>query len=109
MRYLVTVIDDTTGSATDDEIAAIDEFNERLRDGGHWVVAGGLAAPDTATVVDHRGDEPVLVDGPFLASTEFASGFWIIETDERDTALALAIDGSKSCHRKVELRPFLGS
>jgi hypothetical protein len=45
MRYLITVIDDSTNSATGDEMAAIDEFNDRLRAGGHWVFAGGLAAP----------------------------------------------------------------
>lgn len=42
MRYLISVIDDTTNSATGDEMAAIDQFNERLRTNGHWVFAGGL-------------------------------------------------------------------
>ena len=30
-QYLISVLDDSTGSATDDEMAAIDVFNERLR------------------------------------------------------------------------------
>jgi hypothetical protein len=30
MRYLVSVIDDRTGSATPTEMAAIDAFNDRL-------------------------------------------------------------------------------
>jgi hypothetical protein len=109
MRYLITVIDDTTNSATGDEIAAIDEFNERLRNNGHWVFAGGLASPDTATVVDNRDGAPVLTDGPFLESKEYLSGFWIIDAPDLDVALGLAADGSKQCNRKVELRPFLGS
>jgi hypothetical protein len=109
MRYLITVIDDTTNSATGDEIAAIDEFNERLRNNGHWVFAGGLASPDTATVVDNRDGALVLTDGPFLESKEYLSGFWIIDAPDLDVALGLAADGSKQCNRKVELRPFLGS
>jgi len=109
MRYLITVIDDTTNSATGDEIAAIDEFNERLRNNGHWVFAGGLASPDTATVVDNRDGALVLTDGPFLESKEYLSGFWIIDAPDLDVALGLAADGSKQCNRRVELRPFLGS
>ena len=33
MQYLVSVIDDKTGSATPDEMVAIDAFNDPLRDG----------------------------------------------------------------------------
>jgi hypothetical protein len=109
MRYLISVIDNTTNSATGDEMAAIDQFNERLRTNGHWVFAGGLAAPDTATVIDNRTATPVLTDGPFVESKEYLSGFWIIDAPDLDVALELAADGSRHCNRKVELRPFLGS
>jgi len=37
MRYLVSVIDDTAGLATPDEMAAINAFNDRLKAEGHWV------------------------------------------------------------------------
>jgi len=107
MHYLVSVIDDTTGAATPAEMAAIDAFNERLQANGHWVYANGLAAPDTATVIDGRGEEPVFTDGPFLESKEYLAGFWIIEAPDLDAALELAADGSKHCNRKVEVRPFL--
>jgi hypothetical protein len=109
MRYLLTVIDDTTGSATPDEMAAIDEFNDRLRGSGHWVFAGGLASPDTATVVDNRGETPVVTDGPFVESKEYVAGFWIVDAPDLEVALELAAEGSKHCSRKVELRAFLGS
>lgn len=109
MRYLITVIDDSTNSATGDEMAAIDEFNDRLRAGGHWVFAGGLAAPGTATVIDNRGGASVLTDGPFVESKEYLSGFWIIDAADLDVALDLAAGASLHCNRKVELRAFLGS
>jgi hypothetical protein len=107
MNYLVSVIDDQTGSATPDEDAAIDVFNERLQAEGHWVFAGGLAAPSTATVIDNRGEEAMFTDGPFLESKEYLAGFWIIEAADLDVALKLAAEGSKACNRKVEVRPFL--
>ncbi|GAA2154190.1 YciI family protein [Nocardioides koreensis] len=107
MQYLVSVIDDGTGSATEAEMAATNAFNDRLRAAGHWVFAGGLGSPDPATVIDNRGAEPVLTDGPFVESKEYLAGFWIIEAADLDVALALAAEGSKHCNRKVELRPFL--
>ena len=107
MRYLVSVITDDTTLATPEEQAAIDVFNDRLQAEGHWVFAGGLGGPDTATVVDNRGAEALVTDGPFLESKEFLIGFWIVEADDLDVALALATEGSKACNRKVEVRPFL--
>ena len=105
--YLFSVIDDTTNSGTDDEMAAIDEFNDGLRAGGHWVFAGGLGAPTTATVIDNRNGDAVFTDGPFVESKEYLAGFWIVEAADLDVALKLAAAGSKSCNRKVEVRPFL--
>jgi hypothetical protein len=106
MQYLISVLDDTTGPATAVEDAAIDVFNDRLRADGHWVFAGGLAAPDAATVVDNRGEEPIVTDGPFIESKEYLAGFWILEAADLDVALRLAAQGSRACHRKVEVRPF---
>jgi hypothetical protein len=109
MRYLVSVIDDTTGSASPAEMGAIDAFNDRLEADGHWVFAGGLASPATATVIDNRGGEALFTDGPFLESKEYLGGFWIIDAPDLDVALKLAAEGSQSCNRKVEVRPFLGA
>ncbi|MGN6302554.1 MAG: YciI family protein [Angustibacter sp.] len=107
MQYLVSVIHDGTDLADDDEMAAIDVYNDRLRADGHWVFAGGLGSPETATVIDNRDDRSAITDGPFVESKEFLAGFWIIEAADLDEALKLAADGSKACNRKVEVRPFL--
>ena len=107
MKYLVSVIDDNAGLATSDEMAAIDAFNDRLLAEGHWVFAGGLGSPSTATVIDNRGEEAMVTDGPFLESKEYLVGFWIMEAPDLDVALKLAAEGSKACNRKVEVRPFL--
>src|SRR5690242_3466609 len=107
MQYLVSVINDTANSGTPEEQAAIDVFNDRLQAEGHWVFAGGLGAPSSATVIDNRGGEAMFTDGPFLESKEYLVGFWIIEAADLDVALRLAAEGSKACNRKVEVRPFL--
>ena len=107
MQFLVSVIDDRTNSGTPEEAVAIDAFNERLQADGHWVFAGGLNAPGTATVVDSRGGEALFTDGPFVETKEHIAGFWIMEAADLDVALKLAADGSKACNRRVEVRPFL--
>jgi hypothetical protein len=106
-QYLISVLSDGTDLANAEEAAAIDAFNEQLQADGHWVFAGGLASPTTATVVDGRDEEPMFSDGPYLESKEYIIGFWIIDAADLDVALRLAALGSKSCNRRVELRPFL--
>jgi hypothetical protein len=107
MQYLVSVIHDSASLATPDEMAAIDVFNDRLQAEGHWVFAGGLAAPSSATVIDNRGGEAMFTDGPFVESKEYLAGFWIMEAADLDVALKLAAEGSRACNRKIEVRPFL--
>ena len=107
MQYLVSVIHGSASLATDDEMAAIDAFNDRLQADGHWVFAAGLGGPDTATVLDNRGGEGLITDGPFIESKEYLAGFWVIEAADLDVALKLAAEGSKACNRKVEIRPLL--
>lgn len=107
MQYLVNVIDNRSNSGTAEEAVAIDAFNDKLRAGGHWVFAGGLADPTASTVIDGRGEKPILTDGPFAETKEWAAGFWIIEAPDLDVALKLMTEGSRACNRKLEVRPLL--
>lgn len=108
MQFLISVIDDTTGSATPDEMAAIDAFNERLVADGHWVFACGLAAPSSAIVIDNRDDAAVFTTGPLLQSEQYVSGFWVVAAADPGVARELAAQGSRCCNRRVELRALLG-
>ncbi|PUA79348.1 YciI family protein [Nocardioides currus] len=88
--------------------AATGAFNEQLKEDGYWVFAGGLESASSATVVDGRGDTPVMTDGPYLETKEVIGGFWVIDAPDLDVALRLAAEGSKACGGKVEVRPFDG-
>ncbi|MBR7744293.1 hypothetical protein KC207_13445 [Phycicoccus sp. BSK3Z-2] len=103
----------------DDEVYASEEemqqafadtgrFNDELQAEGHWVFAGGLHPPSTATVVDGTGADVVMTDGPFSEAKEQIGGFWVVEAPDLDAALALAARGSKACRGRVEVRPFQG-
>ena len=103
------MIDDLTASGTPEELAAIDIFNEKLQQNGHWITAGGLAAPESATVIDNRNGANLETGKPLFATKENFSGFWLISADDQDEARKLAFEGSQACNRKVELRPLLGN
>jgi hypothetical protein len=109
MQFLFSVIHDKDDRATPAEMDAVDVFNEQLQSKGQWVFAGGLGFPHSATVIDNRGQQPMLTDGPFVESKEYLAGFWVIEAPDLDVALELAAEGSRACNRKVEVRPFLNS
>ncbi|CAB4578165.1 unannotated protein [freshwater metagenome] len=107
MRSIIFVIDDSSGSASGDEMTAIDAFNSALQGDGHWVMAAGIAAPGQAEVIDGREGRESSSSGSLFDGAEYFSGFWIVETDDLETARRLAVAGSRACNRKVELRPFL--
>ena len=108
MRFLISVVDTSTGSATGDEMAAIDVFNDALMANGHLIFAGGITAPEDATVFDNRAGAGLVTPGPLVSQPEYLSGFWLIETPDGAAARKLAHEASRACNRKVELRPQLG-
>jgi hypothetical protein len=108
MRFFIAVIDTTSGSASGDEMDAIDMFNEKLQSNGHWIIACGIASPRNATVIDNRAGAGIVTSGPLFDNAEYVSGFWLINAEDEAQALALAAEGSKACNRKVEVRPLLG-
>ena len=107
MQFLVSVLHDSPELAPDDEMTKIQAFNEELIANGYWVFAGGLAQPNTSTVIDNRRDDAIYTDGPYLESKEYIAGLWIWEAPDLDVALKLAEQGSKACNRRLEVRPFL--
>ncbi len=106
MKFLISVIDDISNSGTQEEMAEIDKFNDRLRANGQWIFAWGLQAPETATVIDNRGGANLSTGKPLFEAKENFSGLWLIEAEESEIARTLAFEASKACNRKVELRPL---
>ncbi len=86
----------------------VDAFNAQVRQAGAWVFAGGLEGIESATVVDARGAEAVITDGPFSETKEYLGGFWVIQAADLDEALEWARKGSAACEGRVEVRPFQG-
>ena len=106
MKFIIFVIDDLTGSAPDTEMKAIKTFNDYLRNNGHWITAEGIDSPTKSVIVDNRNDSNILIPESLVKSKENYSGFWLIEAPSVEVAKQLAAKASKSCNRKVELRPL---
>ena len=85
---------------------AVSKFNDKLMAAGQWVFGGGLERPSSATVVDNTAGKNVVTDGPYLEAKEHIGGFWVIESPDLGTALALAAEASEACQGTVEVRPF---
>ena len=68
--------------------------------------SGRLHQPDTATVVRISGGEVVTTDGPFVEAREHLGGFYIIEAEDLDAALAWASKTTAAVRKPIEVRPF---
>ena len=84
----------------------IQVLNEELKSAGAWVFGGALHEPDTATVVRISDGEVLTSDGPFAESKEHLGGFYIIEAEDLDAALAWASKTTAAVMKPIEVRPF---
>jgi hypothetical protein len=79
---------------TDEERSAIGDghgtFIESLKASGELILTQALADPSQAVVVSARNGQPVATDGPFLESKEFLGGFYLIDCENKERAVALA-------------------
>jgi hypothetical protein len=80
---------------TDEEKAAIGEghgrFIEALQSSGELVTTQALVDPSQAAVVTVRNGQPAVTDGPFLEAKEYLGGFYLIDCEDKDRAVALAL------------------
>lgn len=95
---------------TDDEMQQymkqINALEEEMRSAGTWVFGGALHDPDTATVVRVSRGDVLTTDGPFAESKEHLGGFYIIEAEDLDAALAWASKVTACVKKPIEVRPF---
>ena len=73
---------------------------------GTFVFGGALHGPDAATVVRMGEGDLVMTDGPFVESKEHIAGFYIINADDLDAALAWAGKVVDAINHPIEVRPF---
>jgi hypothetical protein len=80
------------------------EIDERLRESGELVLAEGLVDGSQAKTVRFINGSAVPTDGPFAESKESIVGFWIVDVDSEDRALAIAAEIVDVVHQGIEVR-----
>ena len=114
MEFMLALIAEERGweEVTPEEVkrnlADMGQFNAELTEAGALVSAGGLQERATGTTVHYSEGDPVVTDGPFAETKEQLSGFWMLECESLDEALAWAKRVPlKQGH--VEIRPMVAS
>jgi hypothetical protein len=111
MDYMLLIIEDTGERLR----PPIDERRERYRTmvafaddlaaKGKLKVAQALALPDQGGVrVRKRGEGPAMVDGPFAEAKEIVGGFFYLDCETREEALAIAAECPAVDWATVEVR-----
>ena len=88
-------------------MADVWNLENEMRSSGTWVFGGRLHGPDTATVVRVSDGEVLTTDGPFAESKEHLGGFYIIEAENLDAALAWATKVTRAVGKPIEVWPFV--
>ncbi|GGT57385.1 YciI family protein [Streptomyces atratus] len=97
MKFLISLHINPAAMDTlsDEEKAAIGAghgtFIEALKKSGELIITQALVDPSQAAVVSVRNGQPVVTDGPFLESKEYLGGFYLIDCENKERAIELAL------------------
>jgi hypothetical protein len=79
-------------------------WGDTLRERGLLLAAESLASTATAARVTRPDGKARIVDGPFAETKEMIGGFFLINVDTRDEAIALAAECPAAEWSTVEVR-----
>jgi hypothetical protein len=85
-------------------VAAMMKYNEALKAAGVLVTLDGLHPPSTGARVSFAGGRPVVTDGPFTEAKEVIGGYWMIDVESREEAIAWARRCPASDNEIIEIR-----
>ncbi len=91
MRFIVLVktTPDSEGKLPDKEsFAEMGRFNMELAKAGMILDMNGLQPTSKGARISFSGDKRTVTDGPFTESKELVAGYWIIQADSREDAIA---------------------
>jgi len=88
-------------------LGAYAALNEDLAASGELIVAEALAEPSLAKRVSVRGGQTMTTDGPFAEVKEQLAGFYLVECESMERAIAIAARVPEAAFGLVEVRPIL--
>lgn len=112
MQYLLLIYEDERKVLGRDEqtrnqiLAEYRAFSESLREAGQFVAADALQPTSTATSVRVRDGQAITTDGPFAETKEQLGGFYLVEADDLDQAISIAVRIPSARFGTIEVRPI---
>ncbi|HYQ10767.1 MAG TPA: YciI family protein [Gaiellaceae bacterium] len=82
-------------------------FTEELQAAGKMVAGDALQPTSTATSVRVRDGETLTTDGPFAETKEVLGGYYLIDVESLDEALAWAAKIPGAAYGTIEVRPVV--
>jgi hypothetical protein len=111
MRFLCTIFFDEKelDALSDKELMALQEATlaceATMQKSGHFVAAQALQPVQVATTVRLQSGKVSVTDGPFVETNEQIGGFFLIDADNLDEAIALASTIPPGRLGGIEVRP----
>ncbi|HXA95017.1 MAG TPA: YciI family protein [Candidatus Dormibacteraeota bacterium] len=81
------------------------DYDEEIRQSGHYIVSNALQRARTARTVRVRGGKVSTTDGPFAETKEQLGGFFLIEAKDLDEACRVASRFPPARLGTIEVRP----
>ena len=110
MRFMMLMIpggSEAAAPGTMPPVEAVEKmtkYNEALKEAGVLVTLDGLHPPSMGARISFKGGRPVVTDGPFTEAKEVIGGYWMIEVNSREEAIAWASRCPASDNETIEVR-----
>ena len=108
MQYMLLIYSDEGAEGEGDDqdvLRRYGAFTEEIRENGKLVTADRLRPSSDATTVRIRGGETLVTDGPFAETKEQLGGYYVLECENIDEALAYAAKIPAAEQGSIEVRP----
>jgi len=83
------------------------DFTASIKRSGHWLAGDPLERTAEATTVRVRDGKPLSTDGPFAETREQLGGFFLVDVENHEQALAIAERIPMARRGTVEVRPVV--
>ena len=114
MKYLILIYSNPKSRAVWEEMTEAQRMDfgrghyalsDELAESGVLVASEGLPDPSHGTRVSVRDGRTIASDGPFAEVKEYLAGFYLIDCDTLDEAVAVAARVPDAIRGEVEVRP----
>jgi hypothetical protein len=90
-----------------DGVAAMMKYNEALQQAGVLRALDGLHPPSMGARVSFAGGKPTVTDGPFIEAKEVLGGYWMIDVNSKEEAIAWASRCPGAENEVIEIRQVM--